>query len=63
MCGAMIARSHGLVWTAVGGLAAAAIGGYMLTLTVGGFFGDHRDVGNWRCSKSAVPGGDRRCGH
>jgi hypothetical protein len=46
MCGAMIACSHELVWTAAGGLAAAAIGGYILTLTVGGFLGDHRDIGN-----------------
>jgi MFS family permease len=45
----MIARSHRLVWAAAGGLAAAAMGGYVLTRTVGGFLGDHGDVGNWRC--------------
>jgi hypothetical protein len=48
--GVMIARSHRLVWAAAGGLAAAAMGGYVLTRTVGGFLGDHSDVGNWRCS-------------
>src|SRR5258706_12960202 len=47
--GMLIARSHRLVWAAAGGLAAAAIGGYVLTRTVGGFLGDHSDVGNWRC--------------
>jgi hypothetical protein len=47
--GMMIARSHPLVWAAAGGLAAAAMGGYVLTRTVGGFLGDHSDVGNWRC--------------
>ncbi len=47
--GMMIARSHWLVWAAGGGLAAAAMGGYVLTRTVGGFLGDHSDVGNWRC--------------
>lgn len=47
--GAMIARSHWLVWAATGGLAAAAMGGYVLSRTVGGFLGDHSDVGNWRC--------------
>jgi hypothetical protein len=47
--GAMIARSHWLVWAATGGLAAAAMGGYVLTRTVNGFLGDHSDVGNWRC--------------
>jgi hypothetical protein len=41
--------SHRLVWAAAGGLAAAAMGGYVLTRTVGGFLGDHGDVGNWRC--------------
>ena len=35
---------------AAGGLAAAAMGGYILTRTVPGFLGDHADVGNWRCS-------------
>src|SRR5229473_3311945 len=48
--GMLIARSHRLVWAAAGGLAAAAMGGYVLTRTVSGFLGDHSDVGNWRCS-------------
>ena len=47
--GMMIARSHWLVWAAAGAVAAAAMGGYVLTRTVGGFLGDHSDVGNWRC--------------
>lgn len=48
--GTMIARSHWLAWAAAGGLAAAAMGGYVLTRAVpGGFLGDHGDVGNWRC--------------
>jgi MFS family permease len=47
--GMMIARSHRLVWAAAGGLAAGAMGGYVLTRTIGGFLGDHGDVGNWRC--------------
>ena len=47
--GIMIARSHRLVWAAAGGLAAAAMGGYVLTRTIGGFLGDHGDVGNWNC--------------
>src|SRR5690348_18201699 len=47
--GIMIARSRRLVWAAAGGLAAAAMGGYVLTRTIGGFLGDHNDVGNWRC--------------
>jgi hypothetical protein len=47
--GVMIARSHWLVWAAAGGLAVSAMGGYVLTRTVGGFLGDHGDVGNWRC--------------
>jgi hypothetical protein len=47
--GMMIARSHRLVWAAAGGLAAAAMGGYVLTRTISGFLGDHTDVGNWRC--------------
>jgi hypothetical protein len=47
--GLMIARSHWLVWGAAAGLAAAAMGGYVLTRTIGGFLGDHSDVGNWRC--------------
>jgi hypothetical protein len=52
--GMMIARSHRLVWAAAGGLAAAAMGGYVLTRTVGGFLGDHSDVGNWRCPLGLV---------
>jgi hypothetical protein len=48
--GMMIARSHWLVWAAAGGLAASAMGGYVLTRALaGGFLGDHGDVGNWRC--------------
>lgn len=47
--GTMIAQSHRLVWAAAGALAAGAMGGYVLTRTVGGFLGDHSDVGNWRC--------------
>jgi hypothetical protein len=47
----MIARSHWLVWAAAGGLAAMAMGGYVLTRAwPGGFLGDHGDIGNWRCS-------------
>lgn len=48
---AMIARSHWLAWAAAGGLAVAAMTGYLLTRSLpGGFLGDHADVGNWRCS-------------
>ena len=48
--GAMIVRSHWLVWAVAGGLAAFAMGGYVLTRALsGGFLGDHSDVGNWRC--------------
>jgi hypothetical protein len=48
--GAMIGRSHWLAWAAAGGLAAAAMAGYVLTRALpGGFLGDHGDVGNWRC--------------
>jgi hypothetical protein len=47
--GAMIARSHRMVWAAAGLLAVAAMGGYVLTRTISGFLGDHSDVGNWRC--------------
>jgi hypothetical protein len=48
--GAMIARSHWLAWAAAGGLAVAAMAGYVLTRALaGGFLGDHGDVGNWRC--------------
>jgi hypothetical protein len=33
-----------------GGLAAFAMGGYVLTRALAvGFLGDHGDVGNWRC--------------
>ena len=47
---AMIVRSHWLAWAAAGGLATAAMGGYVLTRSLsGGFLGDHGDVGNWRC--------------
>jgi MFS family permease len=49
VAGMMIARSHRLVWAAAGGLAATAMGGYVLTRTVSGFLGDHSDLGNWRC--------------
>ena len=46
----MIARSHWLAWAAAGGLAVAAMVGYVLTRALaGGFLGDHGDVGNWRC--------------
>ena len=48
--GAMIARSGWLAWAAAGGLAVAAMTGYLLTRALpGGFLGDHDDVGNWRC--------------
>ena len=48
--GVMISRSHWLAWAAAGAVAAAAMGGYVLTRSVpGGFLGDHADVGNWRC--------------
>jgi hypothetical protein len=47
--GMMIARSHWLVWAAAGGLAAGAMGGYVLTRTFSGFLRDHADVGNWHC--------------
>jgi hypothetical protein len=48
--GALIARSGWLTWAAAGGLAAAAMTGYLLTRSLpGGFLGDHGDVGNWRC--------------
>src|SRR5580693_10217204 len=46
--GVMITRSHWLAWAAAGGVAALAMGGYVLTRAVpGGFLGDHSDVGNW----------------
>jgi hypothetical protein len=48
--GAMISRSHPMVWAAAGAVAASAMGGYVLTRALpGGFLGDHGDVGNWRC--------------
>ena len=48
--GVMIARSHWLAWAAAGGLAVAAMAGYVLTRSLpGGFLDDHGDVGNWRC--------------
>src|SRR5580704_2059772 len=46
----IVVRSHWLVWAVAGGLAASAMGGYLLTRSLsGGFLGDHGDVGNWRC--------------
>jgi hypothetical protein len=46
----MIIRSGWLTWAAAGGLAVAAMSGYLLTRALpGGFLGDHGDVGNWRC--------------
>ena len=46
----MIVRSHWLAWVVAGGLAVAAMGGYVLTRSLStGFLGDHGDVGNWRC--------------
>jgi hypothetical protein len=46
----IVVRSHWLVWAVAGGLAATAMGGYVLTRSLsGGFLGDHGDVGNWRC--------------
>jgi hypothetical protein len=50
ICGALIARSHWLVWAAAGAVAISAMGGYVLTRTLSGFLGDHQDVGNWHCS-------------
>jgi hypothetical protein len=48
--GVLISRSHWLAWAAAGGVAALAMGGYVLTRAVpGGFLGDHADVGNWNC--------------
>ena len=42
--GAMIARSHWLVWAAAGAVAVMAMGGYVLTRALpGGFLGDHGD--------------------
>ena len=49
--GALIARSHWLVWAAAGAVSGSAMGGYILTRALpGGFLGDHGDVGNWHCS-------------
>ena len=46
----MVVRSHWLAWTVSGGLAVAAMGGYVLTRALSlGFLGDHGDIGNWRC--------------
>ena len=46
----MIVRSHWLAWAVAGGLAVAAMGGYVLTRSLPeGFLDDHGDVGNWRC--------------
>src|ERR1700756_4468730 len=43
--GMLIARPHWLAWAAAGGVAASAMGGYVLTRAVpGGFLGDHGDV-------------------
>ncbi len=48
--GALIARSHWLVWAAADAVAVMAMSGYVLTRALpGGFLGDHGDVGNWRC--------------
>ena len=47
---ALIARPHWLAWAAAAAVAAAAMGGYILTRGLrGGFLGDHGDVGNWHC--------------
>src|SRR5258708_16864333 len=53
--GMMIARSHWLVWAAAGSLAAAAMGGYVLTRTVSGLLGDHSDGGHLRRSLGLPP--------
>jgi len=46
----IIVRSYWLTWAVAGGLAASAMGGYILTRSLsGGFLGDHGDVGNWNC--------------
>jgi hypothetical protein len=46
----IVVHSHWLAWAVAGGLAAAAMGGYILTRSLsGGFLGDHGDVGNWHC--------------
>jgi hypothetical protein len=49
--GAMMARSHWLIWAAAGAMNTAAMAGYVLTRSLpGGFLGDHGDVGNWNCA-------------
>ena len=53
---AMVIRSHWLAWAVGGGLATAAMSGYVLTRSLsGGFLGDHGDVG-----EAACPRADRR---
>ena len=48
--GVLVARPHRLAWAAAAGVAASAMGGYVLTRALpGGFLGDHGDVGNWHC--------------
>jgi hypothetical protein len=48
--GVLIARPNWLAWAATAAVAAAAMGGYILTRALpGGFLGDHGDVGNWHC--------------
>lgn len=47
---AMTVWSYWLAWVIAGGVAAAAMAGYLLTRALPeGFLGDHGDVGNWRC--------------
>jgi hypothetical protein len=48
--GVLIARPNWLAWAATAAVAAAAMGGYILTRALpGGFLDDHGDVGNWHC--------------
>jgi hypothetical protein len=48
--GVLIARPNRLAWAAAAAVAAAAMGGYILTRALpGGFLDDHGDVGNWHC--------------
>jgi hypothetical protein len=48
--GVLIARPNRLAWAATAAVAAAAMGGYLLTRALpGGFLDDHGDVGNWHC--------------
>jgi len=48
--GVLIARPSRLAWAASAAVAAAAMGGYILTRALpGGFLDDHGDVGNWHC--------------